>query len=131
LPFDKTNDSADSIYSFEIELEASERVVIKLPNTKKVINTNSANSELGKMTLNNNAKKKNEKYLKGLEILIIPLKFKIIFRKILIKNSIINIAKKIAGNKIAVVSNKPFSKLYSVISEAKDSSNIDGFGIML
>jgi len=131
LPFDKTNDSADSIYSFEIELEASERVVIKLPNTKKVINTNSANSELGKMTLNNNAKKKNEKYLKGLEILIIPLKFKIIFRKILIKNSIINIAKKIAGNKIAVVSNKPFNKLYSVISEAKVSSNIDGFGILL
>jgi len=83
------------------------------------------------MTLNNNAKKKNEKYLKGLEILIIPLKFKIIFRKILIKNSIINIPKKIAGNKIAVVSNKPFSKLYSVISEAKDSSNIDGFGILL
>jgi len=93
------------------------------------MNINSAKSELGNTLLNTIAKKKNEKYLNGLEMLTIPRKLKIAFRINLLNNSIINIPIKIAGKRTSVVSKKAFSNLYSAISERNDSINIDGFGI--
>jgi hypothetical protein len=93
------------------------------------MNINSAKSELGNTLLNTIAKKKNEKYLNGLEILTIPPKFRITFSNNLLNNSIIDIPIKIAGKRTAVVSKKALNSLYSSISERNDSINIDGFGI--
>ena len=86
--------------------------------------------EWGNIKFSNRATKKNEKYLNGITIFIIPLKFRKGLRSVLADSSRNKIAINIAGNITAVVSKKAFCKLYSLQSDRNESIIRKGFGII-
>jgi hypothetical protein len=127
-PLDNPRDFAVWIYSSVINSVAFERIPNSFSKIKIVAKTNSASNDSGNAIFRRRAKKKNEKYLKGADIFLIPLYFKQTDKNIFIPTSRIKIATNIAGKIIAVVSKNPLSKLYSLHNEIKDSNNSDGLG---
>jgi len=103
---------------------------MNLNNTNRKANDNSASIEFGKIKFSNSAAKKNEKYLNGTAIFIIPLKLRKGFRKYFANVSRTKIAINNAGKITAVVSKKGLSKLYSVQRDRNESIIKKGFGII-
>jgi len=119
---------AVKIYSSVTELVESDKIWSNFPKTNNSANINSANKDSGNNRFRINAKKKNEKYLNGAEIFLIPPKLRKIDKNNFIPISRSRIATSIVGKITAVVLKKTASKLYSLHKEKKDSINKDGLG---
>lgn len=95
------------------------------------VKINSVNNESWNNTFKSNAKKKNEKYLKGADIFFIPLKSIKSDKNNLLNISRIIIANKITGKITAVVPKNAEARLYSLNNDTNDSINKDGLGKIL
>ncbi len=97
---------AVKIYSSVTELVESDKIWSNFPKTNNSANINSANKDSGNNRFRTKAKKKNEKYLNGSEIFLIPPKLRKIDKNNFIPISRSRIATSIVGKITAVVLKK-------------------------